>query len=441
MEKSPFAVETPEERRSVLPLFRERAIRFALSRRMRINDAEDFASFAMIDYLRSGRYEFAWLWVDYLRETLGRPGTPGFEAKHALATALSLDQVSIQSEPERNPGPSRDAHSLLLFIRDERVQKIFQLYLEGHTMAEIGRIIDAGSSAFHWAKNRHGKLVRRKARLSEARVSQLMGEGYRDIRRRLGLSAQSDNAVSSAPNMLEPTQVPVYQESFKLIERICVCGCGKRWKTRPESPSEYFSESHRPDFNSTSDAKAAKELARKRTDQLRVRIQELTRQGLTPKQMHEIVCKEKRVTSRGKPPSLSSIVVMASKARKQLGLGPARKQKDEEPKPQEIKPEPPSPEIKPKKRRTRVSEIELPKIESGVPVPKNSFFRESPWKGLAEQMQVGDSVQVDKRGMHNICGQLRKLGFRGIARVVEEGKYRVWKAEAKKKPAPEEAAP
>lgn len=205
MKKSPFAVDTDEERRLVLPEFRRRAMRFACSRRMKMEDAEEFASFAMIEYLRSGRYAFEWLVTDFWRELHGRKGLPSHEGKRAMAAAGTIDALLGLAAPDRDLTPQRDVQALLMLIPDERTRRMLRLFLDGYTLGEIGEL-EGGMKYVPGPAKDGRRLVKCRGPISESRVSQILTQGLKKIRRRLGLGRTSAHVFKYSP--LAPAEFP-----------------------------------------------------------------------------------------------------------------------------------------------------------------------------------------------------------------------------------------
>lgn len=51
---------------------------------MRREDAEDFSSWAVIKYLETKRHYIPWVFVDYLRHTIGDPRSKNFATIYAI---------------------------------------------------------------------------------------------------------------------------------------------------------------------------------------------------------------------------------------------------------------------------------------------------------------------------------------------------------------------
>jgi hypothetical protein len=70
-------------------------------------------------------------------------------------------------------------------------------------------------------------------------------------------------------------------------------------------------------------------------------------------------------------------------------------------------------------------------IERDIPVPPKAFGvrKSGKWKQLAEKMQIGDSVELEKQSeVKALYAALRNINKRGIQRKIN-GKLRVWRAE------------
>lgn len=84
--------------------FYQRAFRFSHCKLHRQEDREDFASFALIQYMKRGSYSLPWIWVDFVRSRFGKKGTkssvhrkaefeanpnfPSFNPRHGLPDTL-----------------------------------------------------------------------------------------------------------------------------------------------------------------------------------------------------------------------------------------------------------------------------------------------------------------------------------------------------------------
>lgn len=369
---------------------REKLLAYAFSKRMVHENAEDFASWGVVEFLQSGREWGQWLLVDYLRKEIGRTDKPSFQKKHALYHAFSLDYAP----DENSPMSVFLAAELLDDNHEERIRDAIRLHPQARTRFVLEQVL-AG-----FTENEIAKVID----LTESRVSQIVKHGIIRIKSAVASRALADDERYLAKKVIT------------LETRTCECGCGKTWRAMPGSANRYYSEAHNPLFQTGEGAAVAREAKHILLFSLKKRVEELVKEGKRPNEIVQICRGENLKNSRGKRPSAQTITLLATATRKKLGLESFRTTR--------YGGNPPQLESGLEPRRKPMSN-ELPEIESGIPIPDRKS-KNSVWKGFAEKMKENDSVALDKRSAQSLAGAIRDRGFKAVLRKTENEMVRVW---------------
>lgn len=158
----------------------KRCTAFAL-RRVSLEDAQDFASWALIAVM-SGRHpegyrpKVDWLWVDWHRSQVGRRDSSNFALRSNLRSGDSLDAPlpdsdTLGHEVFAAPGPEDDegraeqvrVTQLALIGLPRREQRIAGMLLDGYQQSEIASVLGVSQPAVSVALREYRLRVARLA--------------------------------------------------------------------------------------------------------------------------------------------------------------------------------------------------------------------------------------------------------------------------------------
>jgi RNA polymerase sigma factor (sigma-70 family) len=216
-----------------------RFFRFGRARALR-ETAEEFAAFAIAEWLQTRRANAQWLWVDYVREQCGRDeriNGDGLGARCERGRVEVTEALQIAVPPE--PHAERIDARRLLHQVDGRTRRILEaVFWEGRTQRETGERLG----------------------IAESRVSQILASTITKLRRKYLMdnlddvtyddvllaeddtTARHESADGIAEALAAADDTPTALAPPTLEPRNCT-GCGSTFRVLISSPQKYCSGS------------------------------------------------------------------------------------------------------------------------------------------------------------------------------------------------------